>query len=209
MGTCTAPLEVADPLGRHYERVDALVGSGAAYTADQRASRQAVADVLLQEQEDQDVRQHLDEGRQAVAQSAAGGTSPSSSGSDSPAGGELHGHGRRASGRGVDSGATRPPHSAWCYIETTAGILSYRELESLLDLHQGVWGDLPPLVFWEEDALPQLGGLTLAMFSLDIDPVKGRLMPVDALMLTALERSGLLDRGDRCPSGVTRYENRH
>ena len=53
MGTCTAPLEVADPQRRRYEKVDALVGSGAAYTADQRASRQAVADILLQEQEDQ------------------------------------------------------------------------------------------------------------------------------------------------------------
>lgn len=33
MGTFTVPLEVADPQGRHYETVAALVDSGATYTA--------------------------------------------------------------------------------------------------------------------------------------------------------------------------------
>ena len=32
MGTFTVPLEVADPLGRNYETIDALVDSGATYT---------------------------------------------------------------------------------------------------------------------------------------------------------------------------------
>ncbi len=140
--------------------------------ADQRASRLAVADILLQEQEDRNVGRHLDEGRRAVAQSAERGTSPPSSGSDSPTGGELHGHGRRAGGRGVDSGTTRPPHPATRYVETTAGILSYRELapllaervaetelaiydrtlaplstlDLLLDLHRRICGDLTPKI---------------------------------------------------------------
>ena len=32
MGTFTVPLQVADPQGRHYETVEAMVDSGAAYT---------------------------------------------------------------------------------------------------------------------------------------------------------------------------------
>ena len=138
--------------------------------ADQRASRRSVADILLQQQEDQDAGHHLDEGRRTVAQSDEGGTSPPASGSDSPTRSELHGHGGRASGRGVDSGTTRPPHSATRYVETTAGILSYRELapllaervaaaeyaiydrtlaplpylDLLLDLHRRICGELTP-----------------------------------------------------------------
>jgi len=138
--------------------------------ADQRASRQALADILLRKQEDQHARDRLDEGSRTVAQSDERGTSPPPSGIDSPTGSELHGHGGRASGRGVDSGTTRPPHSATRYVETTAGILSYRELapllaervalaefaiydrtlaplpylDLLLDLHRRVCGDLTP-----------------------------------------------------------------
>ena len=43
--------------------------------------------------------------------------------------------------------------------------------------------DLSPVVFWDEDALPLLGAVTLEIFSLGIDPVNRRLIPVDALML--------------------------
>ena len=138
--------------------------------ADQRASRQAVADILLQKQEDQNVGHDLDESDRTVAQSAAGGTPPPPSGSNTPTSREFHGHGGRAGGRRVDSGTTRPPHSATRYIETTAGILSYRELapllaervaetelaiynrilaplsslDLLLDLHRRTCGDLTP-----------------------------------------------------------------
>ena len=43
--------------------------------------------------------------------------------------------------------------------------------------------DISPVVFWDEGAQPLLGAVTLEIFSLGIDPVNGRLMPVDALML--------------------------
>ncbi|MDD9961147.1 MAG: aspartyl protease family protein [Gammaproteobacteria bacterium] len=47
--------------------------------------------------------------------------------------------------------------------------------------------DLSPVVFWDESARPLLGAVTLEIFSLGIDLVNGRLMPVDALMLRAAE----------------------
>lgn len=43
--------------------------------------------------------------------------------------------------------------------------------------------DLSPVVFWDEGARPLLGAVTLEIFSLGIDPVNGRIIPVDALML--------------------------
>ena len=43
--------------------------------------------------------------------------------------------------------------------------------------------ELSPVVFWDEGAQPLLGAVTLEIFSLAIDPVNGRLVPVDALML--------------------------
>ena len=140
--------------------------------ADQRASansRHDVVDPLLTAQENEDGRQALGGGG-TMAQPAGGRTAPSPPRSDSPPCGELHGHGRRAGGRGVDSATTRPPHSATRYVETSAGILSYQQLAPLLaervanvelavvertlpemsiealllDLHQRICGDLTP-----------------------------------------------------------------
>ena len=101
-------------------------------SADQRASRRNIADKLLQEQEDDDAGHRLDEGHRALAQPVPGGAPASPPGSDSPPRRQLHGDGGRAGGRGVDSGTTRPPHSATRYIETSAGSLSYQELAPLL-----------------------------------------------------------------------------
>lgn len=53
--------------------------------------------------------------------------------------------------------------------------------------------ELSPVVFWDEGAQPLLGAVTLEIFSLGIDPVNGRLMPVDALMLTTVEHSRRVD----------------
>lgn len=53
--------------------------------------------------------------------------------------------------------------------------------------------ELSPVVFWDEGAQPLLGTVTLEIFGLGIDPVNGRLMPADALMLSATEHSGLVD----------------
>ena len=42
-----------------------------------------------------------------------------------------------------------------------------------------------PIVFAEDDTMPLLGVVTLEIFRLGIDPVKMRLIPVDALLLRA------------------------
>ena len=42
---------------------------------------------------------------------------------------------------------------------------------------------ISPVVFGDEGAMPLLGALTLEVFSLGIDPVDQRLIPVDSLML--------------------------
>ena len=100
--------------------------------ADQRSSMEPIADTLLQDQESSYVGHQLDASHQSMAQPAAGGASPPPPGGNSPSCGQLHGHGGRAGGRSMDSGTTRPPHSATRYIETSAGILSYQELAPLL-----------------------------------------------------------------------------
>ena len=43
--------------------------------------------------------------------------------------------------------------------------------------------DVSPVVFREEGAQQRLGAVTLEIFSLGIDPVNERLIPVDAFML--------------------------
>ena len=43
--------------------------------------------------------------------------------------------------------------------------------------------EISPVVFWEQNVPPLLGAVTLEIFSLGIDPVNQRLVPVDALML--------------------------
>ena len=45
--------------------------------------------------------------------------------------------------------------------------------------------DVSPVVFWDEDSMPLLGAVTLEIFGLSIDPVNGRLVPVDAYLLAA------------------------
>ena len=45
--------------------------------------------------------------------------------------------------------------------------------------------EISPVVFWDEGAQPLLGAVTLEIFSLGIDPVNGRLIPVDAFMLAS------------------------
>ena len=45
--------------------------------------------------------------------------------------------------------------------------------------------EVSPVVFWDEDSLPLLGAVTLEIFGLCIDPVNGRLVPVDVFMLAA------------------------
>ena len=100
--------------------------------ADQRSSMEPIADTLLQDQESGYVGHQLDASHRALAQPAIGGASTPPLGGNSPSCGQLHGHGGRASGRGLDSGTTRPPHSATRYIETSAGIVSYQELAPLL-----------------------------------------------------------------------------
>ena len=100
--------------------------------ADQRASKRRVTDPLLQEQEDDDAGHSLDRSHRTLAQTATGGAPPPPPGGDSPSRRQLHGDGGRAGGRGMDSGATRAPHSATRHIETAAGILSYRELAPFL-----------------------------------------------------------------------------
>ena len=100
--------------------------------ADQRASKQTITDELLKEQENDDDRHPLERGRGLLAQPAAGGASAPPPEGDSPPRRQLHGHGGRAGGRGPDPGTTRSAHSATRYVETSVGILSYRELAPLL-----------------------------------------------------------------------------
>ena len=40
--------------------------------------------------------------------------------------------------------------------------------------------EVSPVVFWDEDSPPLLGAVTLEIFGLAVDPVDGRLVPVDA-----------------------------
>ena len=128
MSTLTVPLEVADPQGRHYQTVNALVDSGATYTVLPAAFLERLGVVS-------------DSARRFVL----------------------------ADGSRVERGFGR----TWMRLDG-------RE-------------DLSPVVFWDEGAEPLLGAVTLEIFGLGIDPVNGRLMPVDALMLAASERSGRIE----------------
>ncbi len=40
-----------------------------------------------------------------------------------------------------------------------------------------------PIVFGDDNAMPLLGAVTLEIFALGIDPVNGRLIPVDSFLL--------------------------
>ena len=100
--------------------------------ADQRASEQTIFDTLLHDQEKNNARYIMDQGRRTLAQPPGGGTPPPSPGSDSASRRQFDGDGGRTGGRAMDSGTTRPPYSATRYVETSFGILSYRELAPLL-----------------------------------------------------------------------------
>ena len=40
--------------------------------------------------------------------------------------------------------------------------------------------EISPVVFWDEETTPLLGALTLAIFSLGIDPVNDQLIPIES-----------------------------
>ncbi|MDE0190443.1 MAG: Fic family protein [Gammaproteobacteria bacterium] len=100
--------------------------------ADQRASAKPIQDKLLGEQETADAELPLAGSHSELAHTAAGGPPPAEPGGYSASRRELHGDGGRARGRGEDSGVSRAAYSGTRYIETTAGILSHRELAPLL-----------------------------------------------------------------------------
>ncbi len=45
--------------------------------------------------------------------------------------------------------------------------------------------EIVPVIFGDDDSLPLLGAVTLEIFSLGIDPVNARLIPVDGLLMRA------------------------
>ncbi|MCY4102446.1 MAG: aspartyl protease family protein [bacterium] len=126
MGSFTVTLGVADPEGRRYEEVEAMVDSGAAYTV-------LPASIL------EDLGVAPRDRRSFVL----------------------------ADGRTVERGFGH----TWLRLDG-------RE-------------DISPVVFWVEDSMPLLGAVTLEIFGLGVDPVNGRLMPVEAFMLAADESAGL------------------
>ena len=44
---------------------------------------------------------------------------------------------------------------------------------------------ISPVIFWADDGLPLLGAVTLEIFSLGIDPVNSRLIPVNSFLLAS------------------------
>ena len=120
MRTFIVPLEVADPEGRHYETVEAMVDSGATCTVLPASILERLGVVP------HSVRRFV-----------------------------------LADGSRVERGFGR----TWMRLDG-------RE-------------DISPVVFWEEGAQPLLGAVTLEIFSLNIDPVNERLIPVDAFMLAS------------------------
>ena len=98
--------------------------------ADQRASSLTIADKLLQGPGNDDAGHWMDGSHRPLAQPVAGGTPTPPPGGDFPPRRELDGDGRRAGERGVDSGTTRPPHSAIRCVETSVGIVSCQEPRS-------------------------------------------------------------------------------
>jgi len=93
--------------------------------ADQRASRNPVVDPLLEHHHGET---GLDGSDRTLAQATAGRTVASPSAGDSTPRSELDGDGGRAGGGNGDPGTTRLPHSATRFVETSLGIISYRQL---------------------------------------------------------------------------------
>ncbi len=140
MGTFAVTLGVGDPQGRHYEDVEAMVDSGAAYTV-------LPASIL----EGLGVEPHEDRGFVL------------------------------ADGHRVERGFGR----TWLSLDGRQ--------------------DVSPVVFWDEDSLPLLGAVTLEIFGLCIDPVNGRLLPVDAFMLSADAPDHARSAG---PAAVSRHSTK-
>lgn len=93
--------------------------------ADQRASRNTVADPLL---EADNAPHELERSNSDLADPASGGTPAQAPSGDSQPRGTFHGDGGGAGGRSLHSGTTRPPRSATRYVETQLGIVSYQQL---------------------------------------------------------------------------------
>lgn len=121
MGTFTVQLEVADPEGRHFETVEAMVDSGATYTTLPTSILERLGMVP------HSVRRFV-----------------------------------LADGSRVERGFGR----TWMRLDGSE--------------------DISPVVFWEDGVQPLLGAVTLEIFSLGIDPVHERLIPVDAFMLASV-----------------------
>lgn len=94
----------------------------------------------------------------------------------------------------VDSGATYTvlpacllerlgvvPHATRHFVLADGHRVGRRFGRTLMRL--GGKEDVSPVVFWDEEAPPLLGAVTLEIFSLGVDPVNRRLIPVDARML--------------------------
>ena len=124
MGTFTVPLQIADPEGRHYETVEAMVDSGARFTV--------LPGSILE--------------RLGVV-----------------------------------------PHTARSFVLADGSRVErgFGRTWMRLDGRE----DVSPVVFWDEDIQPRLGAVTLGIFSLGIEPVNGRLIPVDALMMASGQRA--------------------
>lgn len=136
--------------------------------ADQRASRRPITDPLLNPS---GTTYELETSDTNLAPAHPGATLPAAPGGHSAARSPIHGDGGGAGGGDVRSGATRPPSGATRYLETTLGILSYRQLaphlaervaavelaigrreyaastsseDLILDLHRRICADLTP-----------------------------------------------------------------
>ncbi|MDE3000567.1 MAG: aspartyl protease family protein [Gemmatimonadota bacterium] len=118
MGTFVVPLEVADPEGRQFETVEAMVDSGATYTTLPTSILERLGVVP------HSVRRFV-----------------------------------LADGSRVERGFGR----TWMRLDGSE--------------------DISPVVFWDDGVQPLLGAVTLEIFSLGIDPVNERLIPVDAFLL--------------------------
>lgn len=102
--------------------------------ADQRASRNPVADPLLEED---NANHGLEASNRELAQIAGGGTSTTASVCDSTSRGQLHGDGERASERATHQRNADAEDSSTRRIDTAFGRLSYNELAPLLAKRAG------------------------------------------------------------------------
>ena len=71
--------------------------------------------------------------------------------------------------------------------------------------------EISPVVFQEDGAQPLLGAVTLEIFGLGIDPVQGRLIPVDAFMLRWRrgDPSNRISNHETHPANCSQVEEKH